>query len=140
MNRALHVGFALSFIFALIASLLISSFISAALESEARQFASIINIIVSFFFYIGLFTFTFRYLPDRNQAWGVSLNGGTLTAFMFVVGKEVIGAYLGNSAIGSAYGAAGSIIVLLVWVLLLHINYFYRSTGQLLARKERLTA
>lgn len=116
VNRALHVGFALTFIFALIASLLVSSFISAAINSEVRSLASSLNIIISFAFYIGLFTFTFRYLPDRNQPWRVSFKGGTITAFLFVVGKELIGTYLGQSAVGSAYGAAGSIIVLLVWV------------------------
>ncbi len=115
-NRFLHIGFALAFILSVIATLLISSFITAAFDSGAGSLISTMNIAISFVFYVIMFTFTFRYLPDRRQPWEMAFKGGTLTAFMFAIGKELIAAYLGGSALGSAYGAAGSIIVLLVWV------------------------
>ncbi len=89
-SRILHIGFALSFIFLMVVSLTISSLISATFSSY-QEFYRILNIGVSFFFYIGIFSLLFRYLPDRKIFWR-------------------------NSAIGSAYGAAGSIIVLLLWV------------------------
>jgi membrane protein len=116
LDLALHIGFALSFIIAVIVSLLVSSFISAALNEEIRAMASLLNIAVSYAFYAALFTCTFRYLPDRNQPWRRALRGGVITSVLFVLGKELIAFYLGNSAIGSAYGAAGSIVVLLAWV------------------------
>lgn len=114
-ERLLHVGLALCFILLLIFSLAASSFINSA-GSPSRSSAAIINIAVSFLSYVFLFALTFRYLPDRRQPWRQALRGGAFTALLFVLGKELIGIYLGNSAIGSAYGAAGSVIVLLVWV------------------------
>jgi membrane protein len=65
---------------------------------------------------MGFFTLLFRFLPDVRTAWGNAARGGMITALLFVIGKELIGLYLGKSAIGSAYGVAGSAIVLLVWV------------------------
>jgi membrane protein len=115
-NRLLHVGLALSFIFILIVSLTASSVISAMTNREFKTMASTINILVSIFSYIAVFTLTFRYMPDHHQPWQRAIRGGLLTAVLFVFGKELIGLYLGRSAIGSAYGAAGSLVVLLVWV------------------------
>lgn len=115
-DQILHIGFALAFIFAVIVSLVVSSFISAVVNEEIRTWAAILNIVVSSIFYVALFTCTFRYLPDRHQPWKRALRGGALTAVLFVIGKELIAIYLGRSALGSAYGAAGSIVVLLAWV------------------------
>lgn len=115
-DRLTHIGLALLGIFCLIVSLLASSFLSATFRPEFGKFALAINIITSFAFFSGMFTLVFRYLPDRRQPWLSAAQGGVLTAALFVAGKELIGLYLGKSAIGSAYGAAGSLIVLLVWV------------------------
>ncbi len=114
--KFLHVGFALSFIFIMIVSLVASSVISAAFQSDAASLVRIVNIIASLFSFIVLFTLLFHYLPNTRVAWKVAFQGGLITSLLFVVGKEFIGLYLGNSAIGSSYGAAGSVIVLLVWV------------------------
>lgn len=114
-SRVLHIGFALSFIFLMVVSLTISSVISATFSSY-QEFYRILNIGVSFLFYVGIFSLLFRYLPDQKIFWRNSFHGGIITAVLFVLGKELIGLYIGNSAVGSAYGAAGSIIVLLVWV------------------------
>ena len=55
-------------------------------------------------------------VPDVRVAWRDVWIGALVTAFLFAVGKWAIGLYLGNSAPGSTYGAAGSLIVLLLWV------------------------
>jgi len=115
-ERLIHIGIALCFILILIASLITSSVISATTDSQFKSWAGTVNIGISLIFYVGLFAMMFRYLPDSRQPWRRALQGGALTALLFVIGKELIGFYLGNSAIGSAYGAAGSVIVLLVWV------------------------
>jgi membrane protein len=115
-ERLAHIGMALIFILTLIGSLLLSSFISASLAGEQRYVVLALSVVISFFFYAFMFTFVFRYLPDRHQPWRSAFRGGLLTAILFEVGKELLGVYLGRSAIGSAYGAAGSLIVLLVWV------------------------
>jgi membrane protein len=114
--KFLHIGYALSFIFIMIVSLIASSVISATFHSEEATIAWVINILVSLISYIGLFTLLFHYLPNAFVPWRRAFQGGMITALLFVVGKELIGIYLGNSAVGSSYGAAGSVIVLLVWV------------------------
>jgi membrane protein len=63
-----------------------------------------------------LFAMIFRYLPDAKIAWRDVWVGATLTAVLFVMGKFVLGLYLGSGAAGSAYGAASSLITLLLWI------------------------
>ncbi len=116
-ERFFHVGLALSFIFILIVSLLVSSMVSMMVHQSHQAFLIVAaNILLNIFLYILLFTLLFRYMPDQHLPWKRAVQGGTLTSILFVVGKELIGLYLGNSALGSSYGAAGSVIVLLVWV------------------------
>jgi len=63
-----------------------------------------------------LFAMLFRYLPDAKIAWRDVWTGAVLTAILFVLGKFLLGLYLGSGAAGSAYGAASSLITLLLWV------------------------
>lgn len=114
-DRIFQIGFAVSFIFIMIVSLIFSSLLAATFRSN-EQVWHVLNIAVSFAFYIFAFAMVFRYMPQRRTHWRESVLGGLITAFLFVIGKELIGLYLGKRALGSAYGAAGSVIVLLVWV------------------------
>ena len=63
-----------------------------------------------------LFAMIFRYLPDAKIEWRDVWVGATLTAVLFMIGKFVLGLYLGSGAAGSAYGAASSLITLLLWI------------------------
>ena len=63
-----------------------------------------------------LFALIFKILPDARIAWRDVWVGAVLTMVVFLIGKAMIGAYLGRSSYGSAYGAAGSLVVLVVWV------------------------
>jgi membrane protein len=63
-----------------------------------------------------LFTFIYKTVPDAEIAWSDVWIGGTVTALLFTVGNLLIGLYLGRSSLGSAYGAAGSLVAFLVWV------------------------
>lgn len=114
-SRIVHVGLALGCIFIIIGSLVASSVIAGALSSNQGLWRNV-NLVISFLFYIGLFSLILRTLPDKRIAWRDALRGGLITALLFVVGKELIAIYLGHSAVGSAYGVAGSIILLLVWI------------------------
>src|SRR4029434_10548072 len=58
----------------------------------------------------------FKYVPDAEISWRDVWLGGLLTAVLFTLGKTAIGVYLGQASVGSGYGAAGSMVVLLVWV------------------------
>jgi membrane protein len=63
-----------------------------------------------------LFAAAFRLLPDARVGWYDTWVGSTVTAFLFALGKWAIGLYLAERGLGSTYGAAGSMVVLLVWV------------------------
>ncbi len=63
-----------------------------------------------------LFALIFHYIPDAPTDWRYSWTGGLLTAALFSLGKSLIGLYLGKAGIGSAYGEAGSLVVVVVWV------------------------
>jgi membrane protein len=76
----------------------------------------VINLIIVFGIITLLFTVIFKTLPDGKVALRDCLIGAAFTALLFMIGKFAIGAYLGKSAIASWYGAAGSVILILVWV------------------------
>jgi len=63
-----------------------------------------------------MFALIFRFLPNATVAWSDVWIGAGLTAILFTLGKVLIGLYLGNAAIGSTFGAAGSFVVLLLWI------------------------
>ncbi|MGE5262987.1 MAG: YihY/virulence factor BrkB family protein [Acidobacteriota bacterium] len=75
-----------------------------------------VNFFVSFAVITLLFALIFKYLPDAQIAWSYVWIGAAMTALLFTIGKVILGIYLGNSAVSSAYGAAGSLVVVLVWV------------------------
>lgn len=75
-----------------------------------------VNQVVSLGIITALFAVIFKYVPDTKVAWGDVWLGAFITALLFTLGKLAIGLYLGQSAFSSTYGAAGSLVVLLVWV------------------------
>jgi membrane protein len=76
----------------------------------------LINFVISFAVVTLLFMMIFRILPDVDIAWRDVSLGAAVTALLFVIGKFLIGLYLGNSSVASSYGAAGSFVVFLLWV------------------------
>jgi len=75
-----------------------------------------VNFIVSFGVVTLLFAMIFKYLPDVKIPWGKVWIGAIVTALLFTLGKFLLGLYLGKQSTASAYGAAGSVIVILMWV------------------------
>ena len=63
-----------------------------------------------------LFAALFKFVPDTHVAWRDVWLGGAVTALLFAIGKWGIGFYLGTSGVASAYGAAGSLVVIMLWV------------------------
>lgn len=76
----------------------------------------VINIIIVLASISTLFAIIFRTLPDGKIRWKDAFIGSGVTAILFMIGKFAIGLYLGNSTVASVYGAAGSVIIILVWV------------------------
>jgi membrane protein len=76
----------------------------------------ILNFVISFALISVLFAAIYRVLPDANLSWADVLVGAVVTALLFNVGKSLIGLYLGHSAVASSYGAAGALIIVLLWI------------------------
>lgn len=76
----------------------------------------VLNIIFLFGSTTLLFSIIFKTLPDGTMSWKDTFIGAAFTSFFFMLGKFAIGFYLGNSTVASVYGAAGSVIIILVWV------------------------
>lgn len=106
--------------------LLVSLVLSAALAAFGKLFMNwlpgqeavlhLANFTISFGVITLLFAMMFKLLPDAKIAWRDVWIGAGLTSLLFTIGKLLIGLYLGKSDVGSAYGAAGSLVILLVWV------------------------
>src|SRR5262249_53437822 len=120
--RLLSFGLALSVGFLLVVSLIVSAGLAAlggyfgALLPVAAGLLELLNFAVSFTGISLLFALLFKYVPDARVAWRDVWTGALATALLFTLGKALIGLYLGTAAVGSAYGAAGSLIVVIVWV------------------------
>jgi len=116
--------FSLALVLALAFLLLVSLVISAALASAAALFqgpeqallSRLLEITVSLLVLTFVFALLYMYVPDAEIGWRDVWPGGLITAVLFTLGKTAIGFYLGQASVGSAYGAAGSLVVLLVWV------------------------
>lgn len=106
--------------------LLISLVLSAALAVLGKFFGGIlplpefilsaINFVISMTGIALLFALIFKYVPETHVTWRDVWPGAIATSFLFAIGKHLIGLYLGKAAPGSAYGAAGSLVVVIVWV------------------------
>ena len=77
--------------------------------------AYLLDVLVSFLVITLLFALIFKLLPDVTVSWKDVWIGAVLTAVLFMIGKFLIGVYIGSASIGSIYGAAGSLVVVLVW-------------------------
>jgi membrane protein len=107
----------------LLASMLISAGLAALKGSAAGASIGIsatlletMHSIVSFAVTTILFAAIFKRVPDVRIAWADVWRGASVTALLFTIGKVLIGLYLGRSGIASAYGAAGSVVILMVWI------------------------
>jgi membrane protein len=85
----------------------------------------VLNILVVFIIITLLFTVIFKTLPDGKVVLRDCIIGASFTAFLFMIGKFAIGAYLGSSAVASLYGVAGSVILILVWIYYSAIILFF---------------
>jgi membrane protein len=121
-DRLLSFGFTLVVGFLLLVSLLLTAGIAlvadwlGGLMPGSETLAQILNLVLSLAMITLLFAMIFKFLPDAKIAWRDVWIGAFLTAVLFTIGKFALGLYLGKSGVASSYGAAGSLIVLLLWV------------------------
>ncbi|MBA9079362.1 MULTISPECIES: YihY/virulence factor BrkB family protein [Rufibacter] len=132
IDRLLSFGIILSISFLLLVSFVISAvlgvltdFLKQQLPGVAVIFIFLLDIVVSLGFITLLFALIYRYLPDAIIRWRDVWVGAFVTALLFILGKYLIGWYLGQSDMSSTYGAAGSVVILLSWVYYSSLIIFY---------------
>ncbi|HEX3035366.1 MAG TPA: YihY/virulence factor BrkB family protein [Thermodesulfobacteriota bacterium] len=132
----LVIGFLLLIFLALSAGIsALSNYINALIPGFSYVL-QVLNFVISFAAITLLFAVIYRVLPDTNIAWGDVWIGAAVTSLLFTIGKTLIGFYLGHVSAGSAYGAAGSLVVLLIWIYYsAQIFFFGAEFTQVYARK-----
>jgi membrane protein len=124
LKRVFSFGMVLGVAFLLLVSLVVSAAVSvlgnalggALPGGLSETIGQVLNIVVSFAVITLLFATIFKVLPDAKAQWKDIWPGAIVTALLFTIGKFLIGFYLGRSNPGQAFGAAGSLAVMLVWI------------------------
>ncbi len=122
IDRVRSFGLVISMGFLLTVSLAVSAALAAVagwLERWAPGFPLLLgalDLVLSVAVITALFAILYRFLPDVRLRWRDVTTGAFVTAILFTVGKQLIGLYLGQGSTASSYGAAGSVMVLLLWV------------------------
>ncbi|WP_298712591.1 YihY/virulence factor BrkB family protein [Chitinophaga sp.] len=123
LTRLLSFSLVASLGFVLVVSLVLHGIIEVLMDRLTLLFpdvtvvaAYIVNLALTFAVISTLFAVIFKVLPDAKVQWRHVWTGAMVTALLFMIGKGAIGLYLGSSSIGSTYGAAGSLVILLTWV------------------------
>jgi len=122
--RLMSLAFVLGMGFLLLVSLVVSAGLAVLSEFFSRLFPSpwllhvwqMVHFVVSLGVITVLFAMLYRFFPDTEVSWRDVGIGAGITALLFVLSQSLIGLYLGKSSIGSAYGPAGSLVLLLAWV------------------------
>lgn len=123
INRLLSFSMVVSLGFILLVSLALNGLIELFMHQLAIIFPQItvvlvyiVNLVLTFVIIALLFAIIFKVLPDARIQWKHVIVGAMTTAVLFMIGKFAIGFYLGASKVGTTYGAAGSIVIILLWV------------------------
>jgi membrane protein len=131
LDRLLSFSMVLSVGFLLVVSLVISAVLTAVsgivggfLTIDAAT-AHILDLVISFAFITLLFAVIYKLVPDVRIEWRDVWIGAATTSLLFSVGKFLIGFYLGHSKVTSIYGAAGSLVTLLLWVYYSSLMFFF---------------
>jgi membrane protein len=122
-DRLLSFSVIISLGFILLVSLMVNGVIEAIMNRLQARFPNVtvvlvyaVNILITLTVITTLFAIIFKALPDARIKWKDVMTGSVVTALLFMLGKFAITFYIGQSNVGTTYGAAGSIVVLLLWV------------------------
>ncbi|MEO8068338.1 MAG: YihY/virulence factor BrkB family protein [Flavobacteriales bacterium] len=122
-TRLLSLALVACFGFLILVSLVLDAVMVAFGEQLALWFSdvtavfvAVVNVLVSFGIITFLFALMFKMLPDARIQWRHVWSGAVITALLFTLGKYLIGLYIGYSGVGDTYGAAGAVVIILVWV------------------------
>ena len=120
--RALSLGLVAALGFLLLVSLVVGAgltamgkYLNGALP-QAAVLLQVVNIVISYIIVSILFAAIYKILPDRQLSFKDVAVGALVTAFLFTVGRTLIGLYIGSSSMATSYGAASSLVIILVWI------------------------
>jgi membrane protein len=119
---AMSLGLVFTLGFLMLVSLVVSAALTAlgdylsGLFPGAGFLMSLLNWTISFLLISALFAAIYKILPDTPIAWRDVALGSVATAILFTVGKSLIGLYIGSTSVASSYGAAGALLIILLWV------------------------
>lgn len=123
LDRLLSLAMVISIGFLLLVSLIFDTLLvvlqttlSKVLAGSTLNIVTGANVLLSLALITLIFAMLFKILPDAKIRWRDVWVGSLVTTFLFTLGKYLIGFYLGNSSVNSAYGAAGSLVIILIWV------------------------
>ncbi len=142
-QRLLSLGLVVTVAFLLLISLVISALLAGLQDylNTVLPGAPLVwwalNVIVSLGLITVLIAMIFKILPDAEIDWRDTWFGALITALLFTIGKFLIGLYLGQASVGSTYGAAGSAVVLMVWIYYASLILFFGAKiTQVVARQH----
>lgn len=121
-SRLFAFGMVLAIGFVMLVSLLLSTVMATTIRyfNELIPVPAILleafNFVLSIYVIACLFALIFKYVPDVSISWHEVWSGAVFTSILFTAGKMLLGVYLGMASVGSAYGAAGSLVAVVVWV------------------------
>ena len=127
-TRLLSFGLVISIGFLLLVSLVVSAVLSAvgdlflpgsALAARVTEFATSLVVLTA------LFAMIYKFLPSRRVAWNDVWVGAAMTSLLFWIGKFAIGLYIAKTAVGSSFGAAGTVVVIIAWVYYSSLIFFF---------------
>jgi len=130
--------------------LLVSLALNAAIAALGSLFGSLLPtsvsvlhvavFLISFLVITFLFAAIYKFLPDVQLKWSDVIVGACFTSLLFTIGKQLIGIYLGKASFGSTYGAAGSLVIVLVWVYYSSQLFFFGAEFTKSIRKHLVLA
>jgi membrane protein len=123
VTAAIAIAFVIATVFATSALAHVARVVPEARWGDAVIWRSVAFLFTTFLYTV-LFSATYRYMPDLDLQWRHVWKGGALTGLMASAAQYGIGAYLGRSVITSAYGAAGAVVVVLIWIYITSLILF----------------
>ena len=119
-SRLMSIGMILGMAFLLMVSLVFDSVLQALGKmwgtGALKAFAQVLNLVIGFAITTTVFAMIYKLMPRAKIAWHDVWVGALVTAVLFTLGKFLIGLYIGRSAVASSFGAAGSLVVVMIWV------------------------
>jgi membrane protein len=135
-RRLFSVGMLMTLVFVSIVTLMAQAAMSFLPQGQEGLWL-LVGWVIGVAIYTVLFAALYRYLPDKRLPWSTAFRGGAITAVLFMIGRAAIGAYLAYSDVAGAFGAAGSVIIWLLWAYYIGLVFLASAEVVYVAAQRR---